>query len=382
MRVVVLGCGFHGRGIAYQLAETNEVSELVVADSDGAQARKIAQKIGADWKHVDVRDQKTLKSVLAGAHTVFNATGPYHLYGLKVIQAAIQTGVNYVDMNDDYEVADAVFLDPAWEKRAKQAGTAVLLNCGVLPGLASLLGRYGYDQLQHTERILIRFAWNYSREYPAAIQHCLRINGEGLGTQYIDGEYRKVEPFSGLEEVTFLDPVGTIPVYYIGLPDTVSFPRFLPGLREVTTKGAYYQNSANDFNEAMLRWGFTSYETIEGLNVSPMDFLMAYLKSPQGTAFDIPPRDVPLAGRVEIEGSRNGKAVRLTYELQDYSRRTTTAFAALATKLIITGGVAFTGVGTPESSLPPREVLAELLKDPYIKIFAWESGGAPSPFQV
>ena len=56
MKVMVLGCGFHGRGIAYQVTAEGEDVELVAADKDGERARRVAGRTGGDWMELDVED--------------------------------------------------------------------------------------------------------------------------------------------------------------------------------------------------------------------------------------------------------------------------------------------------------------------------------------
>ena len=146
MRILVLGCGFHGRGIAYQIAAEGKDVELVAADKDGERARRVAERTGGEWMELDVGDLSRLREALNGVGTVFNATGPYHLLGLKVVDAAITTNTHYVDMADDHEMTEELFFNPAWDRRAREAGVAVLSGCGIMPGLSGVLARYGYNR--------------------------------------------------------------------------------------------------------------------------------------------------------------------------------------------------------------------------------------------
>lgn len=368
MKVAVLGCGFHGRGIAYQLAGSGRVRGLCVADRDGERAAAVAGKAGASSSRtVDVTDPGPLGEVLAGVDAVVNAVGPYHRTALGVIEAAIEAGVHYVDMNDDHEVAEALLLDPSWDERARGAGVTVLIDCGVVPGLSGLLVRHAADRLDQTERVAIRFAWNYNREYPAAIQHFLRINS-GRGLQLVDGRQVRMGPFEGREEVGFQEPVGRTGVYFTGIPDPVAIARFVPGVREATAKGAFYQPEANRLLEDMVRWGFTAYEPPAAGQPSPMDYLLTYLGSAEGERFfAIPRHDLPLALRVEVGGSRAGRPATLAYEAHDESRRATTTFTALAALAVAAGDLA-PGVLTPEAWPDPDAFLRELLTDPHIRL--------------
>jgi saccharopine dehydrogenase-like NADP-dependent oxidoreductase len=374
MRIAVLGCGFHGRGIAYQLAGS---AELRVVDRDGERAEAVADKAGAGWRVADVGDPHGLREALSGVDLVVNAVGPYHRTAVGVVEAAIEAGVHYVDMNDDHEVAEALLLDPSWDERARRAGVTVLLDCGVVPGLSGLLVRHAAELLDRTERVAVRFAWNYNREYPAAIQHFLRINS-GRGLQLVDGRHVRMGPFEGREEVDFEEPVGRTGVYFTGIPDPVAIARFVPGVREATAKGAFYQPEANRLLEDMVRWGFTAYDPPAAGLPGPMEYLIAYLGSPQGERFfEIPRHDLPLALRVQVEGTRAGARETLTYEAHDRSRRATTTFTALAA-LAVARGELGPGVLTPEAWPEPDAFLEELAADPHIRIWR-ERPRSPSP---
>ena len=89
MKVVLLGCGFHGRGIGYQLAAAEGV-ELSVLDLDGARAAAVGEKAGVPSGTVDVTDPEGLREALAGAGLVVNAVGPYHRTALGVVEAALE----------------------------------------------------------------------------------------------------------------------------------------------------------------------------------------------------------------------------------------------------------------------------------------------------
>jgi lysine 6-dehydrogenase len=380
MKIVLLGVGFHGRGIAYHLVGSHPAIDLSVLDRDKERSRQVGTKAGVLWGAVDVTDPAGLRDALAGADLVVNAVGPYHLTALAVVEAAIEAGVHYVDMNDDHEVAEALLFDPSWDERARSAGITVLIDCGVVPGLSGLLVRQAADQLDGIERVAVRFAWNYNRNYPAAIQHFLRINS-GAGPQYVDGRHVRMAPFEGREDIPFHEPVGTKPVYFTGVPDPVAVARFIPGVREATAKGAFYQPEANRLMEDMVRWGFASYEPPKPGSPSPMEFLMEVLSSPHGERhFDIPRLELPLALQVEVEGSRSGTSTTLRYEVHDHSRRATTIFTALAA-LAVARGELDAGIAAPEAWPKGKHVLRDLVTDQHVRILQWRDEESSRPFE-
>lgn len=379
-KIVLLGCGFHGRGIAYHLAQTGGV-QLRVLDRDEGRASVVGHKAGVPWGAVDVTDKDRLRTAIKGADAIVNAVGPYHRTALDIIDAAIDSGVHYVDMNDDHEVAEAVLLDPLWDERARRADVTVLVDCGVIPGLSGMLVRYGSNLLDQTEEISIRFAWNYNRQYPAAIQHFLRINS-GRGPQYVDGRLLRMSPLEGLEDVDFQEPIGRTGVYFTGVPDPIAIARFIPGVRSATAKGAFYQEEANRLLREMIRWGFTSYEPPTAGGPSPMDYLVTYIGSPSGEPyFEIPRKAVPLAVRVRIDGTRSGSPATLYFEAHDHSRRATTTFTALAA-LEVAGRKLAPGVLTPEGWPHPDRFLRELLRDYHVRILQWRDGEIARPLEI
>jgi saccharopine dehydrogenase-like NADP-dependent oxidoreductase len=333
------------------------------------------------WGTVDVADKAGLRSAIKGADAIVNAVGPYHRTALDIVDAAIDSGVHYVDMNDDHEVAEAVLLDPSRDERARRADVTVLVDCGVVPGLSGMLVRYGSNLLDQTEEVSIRFAWNYNRQYPAAIQHFLRINS-GRGLQYVNGQLLRKLPLEGLEDIDFQEPVGRTSVYFTGVPDPIAIARYIPGVRTATAKGAFYQEEANRLLGEMIRWGFTSYEPPTADSPSPMDYLVAYIGSQPGERyFEIPRKAVPLAVRVRIDGTRSGRPVSLYYEAHDHSRRATTTFTALAA-LEAAGGKLAPGVMAPEAWPHPGRFLSELLRDHHVRILQWCDGESIRPLEI
>ena len=375
MRILVLGCGFHGRGIAYQIAAEGQDVELVAADRVGELARRVGERTGGEWIELDVEDESGLRGALEGVDTVFNATGPYHLLGLKVVDAAIATNTHYVDMADDHEMTEELFLNREWDRRAREAGVAVLSGCGIMPGLSGVLARYGYDEMDEPRKVNIWFSWNYSLNYPSAIHHFLRINS-GFAPQFLNGAYVKPGAFANRETIDFLPPVGGKEVYYTGVPDPVSISQSLSGLTEVTASGGLHQPEGNDFMTSMVRWGFTSYEKVSGLEKSPMEYLMTYLQSEEGRQhFDIEPLDEPMAVRVRVEGKHDGRNATRVFEAQDFSRRGTTSVAALATLMVASGQIERTGVGSPEGWLDAEPFLRRMAREPGVELFELVGGG-------
>ena len=136
MRILLLGCGNVGANVARQLVARHPELELVVGDLNLAAAEKLAGQLGGWVQAVraDVLDPACLDGLLDGADLVFNAVGPFYRSAVPVIEAALRARVDYLDINDDHDVAETLFLDPVWQQRAQEAGIRLIIGCGSTPG--------------------------------------------------------------------------------------------------------------------------------------------------------------------------------------------------------------------------------------------------------
>src|SRR5690554_7489372 len=56
---------------------------------------------------VDINQPQQLDAALDGVQLVFNAVGPFYRSALPVVEAALRNRVDYIDINDDHDVAEA-----------------------------------------------------------------------------------------------------------------------------------------------------------------------------------------------------------------------------------------------------------------------------------
>ena len=120
MKIIVLGgAGDMARRAVRELAAEPDVTAVTVADRNLAAADRVASELGDKvtpvW--VDADDHDALVAAIEGHDAAASGIGPFYLYEAKVATAAIEAGVPYVSLCDDYDAAQAVLeLDdwPAW----------------------------------------------------------------------------------------------------------------------------------------------------------------------------------------------------------------------------------------------------------------------------
>ncbi|MEM3512478.1 MAG: saccharopine dehydrogenase NADP-binding domain-containing protein, partial [Candidatus Jordarchaeales archaeon] len=139
MSFVLLGAGGMGELALRDLVASN-VEGVVVADYDKRKAETLARRYGTSEvevsaEFVDADDHDLLLKVMRDAKVVASTIGPFSEYGVKVLRAAIDAGVSFVDICDDPQpTIDELNL----HDEAKEAGITAVIGMGNNPGVGNL----------------------------------------------------------------------------------------------------------------------------------------------------------------------------------------------------------------------------------------------------
>ena len=102
MKIIVLGgAGLMGRIAVKDLAASEGVDQVVIADRDTDLAHKVADLIPAGRSkvsvvHTDVTDHEGLVSTLRGADAVLNAV--HYYFNLNVMRGCLKARTHYTDL--------------------------------------------------------------------------------------------------------------------------------------------------------------------------------------------------------------------------------------------------------------------------------------------
>ncbi|MCY1336366.1 Lysine 6-dehydrogenase [compost metagenome] len=381
MRVLLLGCGNVGANVARQLLPRHPEVECVIGDLNLEAAEKLAASLGprASAVSADIRDPARLDALFDGVDLVFNAVGPFYRSAVPVIEAALRAGVDYIDINDDHDVAETLFLDPIWHQRALEAGIRLIIGCGSTPGLTNVMARMLADRLDKVREIHLATAVPFVPDLlsPAVIDHMMHITA-GEVVQFIDGQYRKMPGWGGRCEVPYAAPFKAYPSFFIGHGETVTLPHFIKGLDQVTNRIAFFPEAGSEVWRSLIDLGLGNAEAIEGLGISPLKFLTHHLSSDAGrksVTVDLSDEPWAVASRVEVVGERNGAEVRYvlehhldlpTEQVEDSTPDPTPTCARLVIEAWLAGGVTGKGLLAPEVCLDAEA---------YVRAFARETGG-------
>jgi lysine 6-dehydrogenase len=336
MRVLVLGVGKQGSFLVRDLIESDEVSEVVAGDVDIERLKQHVDKLESEKvraEQIDVTDHAKLVDLMRrGFDVVANAL--LWKYSVDVAKAAIEVGVNYVDLGPSPNVFQ---LDEA----AKAAEVTVMPSCGLDPGIDSVLEGYGAKKLNKVERIHMWCGGIPQKNTPAynsPLRYKISWWWEGAISTYCgaakilrDGEIIEVEKLSGPgnpEVVTFPEPVGECEAFYVAAPLLLVEHLGLEDVEEAWSKTVRWPGHC-DIWRKLIGLGLTRTDLrleMKGYEVTPREFLVEL--GEKTLQYEKGEGDL-VVQRVNVIGEKNGERTLYAYEFMDFydEENDTTAMA-------------------------------------------------------
>ncbi len=390
-KIVVLGgCGGIGSVAVRALTATDDYSRIVVADQRADAAQEYAVSLASETgragivgEAVDAASPESVAGVIGGADAVLNCVGPFYRFGPPLLEAAIDAGIDYVDVCDDL---DATVRELGLDERAREAGVTALVGMGNSPGLANVFARLCADDLlDEVESVdIMHIHGGEPDEGAGVLKHRIHAMTNDVPL-FVDGEMVTVRMLekSGerfVQETEFRD-VGTYPAYPYPHPETITLPRFMPGLRRATNLGVVFPLSYFELTMDLVRAGLGVDDplVVDGREVAPIDVAVAHLRAQR-------PRLLAEAGvtgpagclKVVVGGSKGGEPHTYVCSVSSTSEGAgegTGIPAALGAILLRRGRVRGPGVLPPEAAVVPSEMLG--LAPDVVKAFPSLGGGLP-----
>jgi lysine 6-dehydrogenase len=371
MRVAILGAGLQAQAACFDLVNQPDVSEIVVADADLARARALAQR----WKDprvkpvaLDAADLDGAQRLLTGVKAALSAV-PYR-FNAGLAKAAVRAGCSFCDLGGNNDVVRA---ELALDEDAKRAGVTVVPDCGLAPGLVSVLTAHAMASLDQVDTLEIRVG-GIPQKRGGILDYSLVFSVEGLINEYIEdtlvlegGEARRVPSLDDFETLEFPEPFGTLEAFNTSGGVSTLCETYRGKVRRLNYKTIRYPGHGRVF-QAMHKLGLLSSTPVEveGASVRPRA-LFAKVATP---VLDRGEPDVILM-RLTALGTRRGHALRRVYEMIEYpdvehgltAMMRTTAFPATIVLLMLARGEVTTKGALPqERCIDPRRFMDELAK--------------------
>jgi saccharopine dehydrogenase (NAD+, L-lysine-forming) len=370
MKLVILSAGSIASSVARILTSENAYSQLVIADIDIDKARALANELGAEAAQFDARDPSSIKAVITGADVVFNAVGPFYRFGLPIIRAAIECGVGYVDVCDEYDVAEQLVAATDLDAAARAAGVTALFGMGFAPGITSLIGRWAAESLDSADSVDVVMAIPYMVDMGVTINEHMLHSMSGEVTQFIDGEMAHVPAWGDPRSYTFGPPFdATVEAGFMGHPEGITLGTYVPGLKNATVRFTWFEEDGNNLWKSFQKLGLTDPNATDGLPISPREFLARYMSSKAGhRGLRVESDGRPgTAMQIIADGEIGGIPARSLFELQVVAAGRsggdpTPYAAAAAVSEMLAGRISRTGLISPEACFDPEPFVAKVLK--------------------
>lgn len=370
MKKVVLlgGAGSQARECIRDLVANGPPSTIVIADRDGGGAAEVAALFDPSGERisaveVDVSDRATLLSALQAASVVGNFVGPYYRWGAEVASAAVEVGVDYVDICDDDRASVEIL---RLHDDARRAGIVLLNGMGSGPGMTNVLAGVCAGNLDETTEA--EFNW-FASGHPAsagaaAFSHLLW----GLSTPFealIDGRLTVIQPYdeSHARDVQFPDPFGLMRMWAFPHPEPVTFRHFIPTIATAINRGTAFPPGVMDILRTWWQLGCATRSPVEvdGRDVVPSDFAIAhFVQLGESLLGDVSSYPIHGSGMdIRIAGTNDGRPCeyRIRAWAETPMNEETGVPAAVGIAMLLDRKVATKGALAPEC-LDPSTVLS------------------------
>lgn len=369
MKFLVLGAGAQGSACAFDLLQREGVEKVILADRVVDRVKPFLEPyVGArlELQAVDARDADQVAAVMRGVDAVACAL-PYY-FNTPMTRAAIDAGAHFCDLGGNTEIVDE---QKELHDDAVSAGVSAVPDCGLAPGMVNILAQGGIDAMDETESVKI-FVGGLPQHPKPPLNYQIVYSMEGVLDYYTtpvlvleDGEVVEKEALTGIERVTFPEPVGELEAFYTAGGISRMPYRYQGQIPSMAYKTLRYPGHA-EMMKAMRDLGLMDLEPVDvnGTQVVPRDVFIAAvspkLRNPDGNDL--------VAMRVEVQGTKNGAEKTVRYDLVDLfdgdnkvtAMERTTGYSLAVTAFMQASGRIEAGVHTPAECVPVDEFVSEL----------------------
>ena len=314
-KVLIIGAGGVATVAAHKVAKNADVfTDIMIASRTPSKCDAIVKAIGnpsIQTAQVDADNVSELVSLFNSFRPdiVMNLALPYQ--DLTIMEACLQTGVNYLD-TANYEPKDEAHFEYSWQwaykQRFEEAGLTAILGCGFDPGVTSVFTAYAakhhFDEIQYLDIVDCNagdhhkaFATNFNPEI-----NIREITQKGL--YWENGQWIETEPLAIHRPLTY-PHVGPRESYLLHHEELESLVKNYPGIRRARfwmTFGQEYLTHLRVIQDI----GMASIKPIDynGMQIVPLQFLKAVLPNPQDLGANY---DGETSIGCRIRGMKDGK---------------------------------------------------------------------------
>jgi saccharopine dehydrogenase-like NADP-dependent oxidoreductase len=377
MKILVLGgCGVQGRTALYDLASDPDISEIICADIQFEELAKIENftdmgKITT--AKIDAQNKSDLLGLYRKVDLVIDLLPKE--FKSHVNEMALEAKIHVVNTNYMYKTKDM-------DKKAKQAGIAIMPECGLDPGIDLVIyadAKSRFDSLSvinsycggFPEKKACTNPLNYKLSWiwRGVLNSTSRDGRIIKGGQIIEIPFTRQHDKSFVHEIEFPN-LGTLEAIPNG--DAVFFTDRMGLTKKIVNTGRYSLRwpGWSAFWRPLKELDFLSKDPVKGIDgkMSPMDFMEKHL----GPKLVYQDDEKDLVAMINIfEGKKDNKKMRFTSSML-IERDLETGIMAMSkgvaytacivAKMIVKGEIKEKGVLSPINHIPVAPFMERLKK--------------------
>ncbi|MEZ5346292.1 MAG: saccharopine dehydrogenase C-terminal domain-containing protein [Pyrinomonadaceae bacterium] len=371
MKILVLGAGRMGYGAAYDLAFNSPgVEAITVADQDLECAENLRKNLDSHLVRVvqlDVLDRQKTVNLMENHDSAISCVN--YWYNLELSKIAIETTTNFCDLGGNNSIVDQQL---SLDEKARAANINIIPDCGLAPGMVSVLAMHGAKRFDELDKIHIRVG-GLPQTPKTLLEYQLVFSVEGLINEYVEkarvirnGSIIEIDSMTECEPLSF-EGFPALEAFQTSggtstLPDT-----FLGKIKDLDYKTIRYAGHCEKF-KTMIDLGLCSSEEIDidGASISPRKVFGKLL-------VDHLPADEPdyVLVRLEFAGIKDGESKKLSFDIVDKHddltglsamMRTTSFPASIIAQMMAKGEVEARGATPQEKVINSDRFVEELAR--------------------
>jgi len=371
MDILILGAGMMGRAIAFDLCKYSDFKEIAISDKYNKaleSAEKFLKKQDINFLKLDLENIKEIKNFFKNFDIAISAV-PYK-YNYTLSKIAIETKTHFIDLGGNNDILKK---ELGLSKKAKNKGVTIIPDCGLAPGLISVITKDIVEQIDFVNYVKSRVGGLPQNPKPP-LDYQIVFSPYGLINEYVEdaiildhGKILKKKSMTELETIEFPKPFGKLEAFLTsGGCSTLPYT-FKKNIDYLDYKTIRYKGHCEKF-KLFLDMGFASEKKIKiGKQfIIPRDVFSAILMK----NLPVNQKDVVLL-KVFAQGKKSGEKIKLEYLMIDYydekngitsMMRTTGYPVSITAQMIEKGIIKEHGVFCSEKIVPCKLFFDELKK--------------------
>jgi lysine 6-dehydrogenase len=369
VKFLVLGAGKMGYAVAYDLIRSPQVEKVFLADSDEKQLQSASDRLADDRVipcKMDVSNFDEVVKLMSGCNVAISCVT--YKFNYELAKAALEAGTSFVDLGGNEDVVKQEFL---LDEFAKERGITIIPDCGLAPGLVSILAAAAAENMDELYEINLRVGGLPIDPMPP-LNYAQTFSVHGLINEYVEnatiirnGELTIIPSLEELEAIEFPQPFGVLEAFTTS-GGVSTLPKTYAGrIQHLDYKTIRYPGHCEQI-KLLNALGLFEREPIDinGTSIVPRDLIAARLE-------ETLPKDEPdvVLLRVTVTGVKEKQPLSIIWEAVDYAdqgagltamMRMTAFPASILAQMIARNDIPDKGVLVQETHVPTKLFLAEL----------------------